>query len=169
MTFNKNLLSATLLTVAGLTAVSSANAATTSDTFNVNMTIEALCIVSTGADINLSPTTTNTAADPQKTTFSVACSKGTPYDVTMSTASGTDGTGKLIGLGSTVDDVRELEYTLSETSGGAAWNATYKNAILGEGFEVAATPYDVFATLLVDSRNAKPDTYTDEVSVIVSY
>jgi len=170
MQFNKTLMTAALLTVGGFAAVS-ANADTADSSFDVGMTIEKLCTVTTAGNISLNPTATNVNATAKSTTFNVACSQGTPYSITMSPESGTanSGAGVLTGAGHTAEDERKLAYTLSDTAGGAVWDATYKTGVLGAGFEAAATPYTVFVNLTEDSRNAKPDTYTDTVAVSVDY
>ncbi|MGE6473678.1 spore coat protein U domain-containing protein [Psychrobacter sp. NPDC078631] len=170
MQFNKTLMTAALLTVGGFAAVS-ANAETAGSTFEVGMTVQKLCTVTTAGNISLNPTATNVNATAKSTTFNVACSQGTPYSITMSPTSGTSdsGAGVLTGAGHTAEDERKLAYTLSDTAGGAVWDATYKTGMLGAGFEAAATPYTVFVNLTADSRNAKPDTYTDTVAVSVGY
>lgn len=170
MQFNKTLMTAALLTVGGFAAVS-ANAAEANSTFEVGMTVEKLCTVSTAGNISLNPTATNVNATAKSTTFNVACSQGTPYSITMSPTSGTtdSGAGVLTGAGHTAEDERKLAYTLSDTAGGAVWDATYKTGMLGAGFEATATAYTVFVNLTADSRNAKPDTYTDTVAVSVAY
>lgn len=168
MTFNKKLLAAILITAGGFAAMSSANAETAGSTFEVGMTVEKLCTVSTAGNISLNPTATNVNATAKSTTFNVACSQGTPYSITMSPTSGTadSGAGELTG---TVNTEEKLAYTLSETPGGAVWDATYKTGVLGAGFVDEPTAYTVFVNLTADSRNAKPDTYTDTVAVSVGY
>lgn len=167
MQFNKTLMTAALLTVGGFAAISSANAETAGSTFEVGMTVEKLCTVSTAAEIILDPSAINVAATAQQTTFNVACSQGTPYSITMSPTSGTANSGAGVLTGENTAET--LAYTLSEASGGAVWDAAYKTGVLGAGFVADATPYTVFVNLTEDSRNAKPDTYTDTVAVSVGY
>ena len=172
MLFKKSVMTAAVFAV-GSFAVMSANAAaeTAGSTFQVGMTVEKLCTVTKAGNISLNPTAINIAATPQSTTFNVACSKDTPYSITMSPTSGTanSGAGKLTGALHSAEDVRELAYTLSETSGGPVWGSTYKTAVLGAGFVDEPTAYTVFVNLTADSRNAKPDTYTDNVAVSIGY
>ena len=173
MLFKKSVMTAAVFAV-GSFAVMTANAAmdaSTSSDFNVGMTVQKLCTVSTAAAISLTPSAINVAATATQTTFNVACSQGTPYSITMSPTSGTDnsGAGVLTGAGHTDLDVRKLAYTLSENSEGIIWNGTYKTTELGAGFGVPATPYTVYAKLTEDSRNAKPDIYSDTVTVSVAY
>lgn len=154
----------------GSFAVMSANAAaeTAGSTFEVGMTVEKLCTVTKAGNISLNPTAINIAATPKSTTFNVACSKGTPYSITMSPTSGTANSGAGVLTGA-VNIEEKLAYTLSETSGGAVWGSTYKTEVLGAGFVADPTAYTVFVNLTADSRDAKPDTYTDTVTVSVGY
>ncbi|ERL55109.1 putative signal peptide protein [Psychrobacter aquaticus CMS 56] len=167
MKFNKKLLAATLVTAGGFAAISSANAETAGSTFEVGMTVEKLCTVSTAGEISLNPTATNVNATAKSTTFNVACSQGTPYSITMSPTSGTANSGAGVLTGE--NTLETLAYTLSEASGGAVWDAEYKTGVVGAGFVVDPTPYTVFVNLTEDSRKAKPDTYTDTVAVSVGY
>ena len=170
MLFKKSVMTAAVFAV-GSFAVMSANAAAAGSTFEVGMTVEKLCTVTTAGSISLNPTATNIATTAKSTTFNVACSQGTPYSITMSPTSGTanSGAGVLTGAGHTEEDERKLAYILSETSGGAVWDSTYKTGVLGAGFVAEPTPYTVFVNLAADSRNAKPDTYTDNVAVSIGY
>ena len=174
MLFKKSVMTAAVFAVGGFAAISSANAAmdtSTSSDFDVGMTVEKLCTVSTAAAISLTPGSIDIAATATQTTFNVACSQGTPYSITMSPKSGTgnSGAGVLTGLGHTEEDQRKLAYTLSENAEGTIWNGAYKTTEVGAGFGVAAKSYTVFAKLTEDSRNAKPDTYSDTVTVSVGY
>ena len=100
MQFNKSLMTAALLAIGSLAAVS-ANAATTGS-FNVKIKIISTCNVNAdvGAqDIDFSNVVAGTpeatvGAVTSTTALSVQCSTGTPYIVTLSPSStNTDGTG----------------------------------------------------------------------------
>lgn len=180
MTFKKSLLTATLLTVAGLTAVSSANAEltkSTTGTFQVSMIVEKSCTVVAGDPIALSATADATENTIGSSTFNVACSLDTPYTIAMlpttgSTNEGGTGTGTLKSL-TPGTNAATLDYQLTTDELGAnIW-------VMGVGGEETtggkgkgtgtATPFTVYANVTGDTTAVLPDTYTDIVTVSVAY
>ncbi|WP_162799514.1 spore coat protein U domain-containing protein [Psychrobacter proteolyticus] len=175
MQFNKTLLAATLLTAGGFAAISSANAADTSD-FKVTTTIDASCTVdASGANIVFGTIAANTLAEA--TTISnkasaegilVTCSKGAPYVIKLASAgiTSTTGEGKMIGTG--VND-NTITYQLNSTDTGTAWGNLESNDVTGTGLGLStAVPHLVYATI-TGSTDVKEDTYTDTITASITY
>lgn len=180
MTFNKTLLTATLLTLGGLAAMSGANASGTAEsTFEIKTTITSVCTIdASGAAISF----TNVAADTAALDASISnktggdikvnCSKSTPYAINLKTAgnsASTTGEGVMTGTGETPDTIT---YELfSDASGTTVWGNTTDNAVkeLGTGTGLSDQfTHPVYATI-TGSTDVKQDTYTDTITATVTY
>lgn len=176
MQFNKSLMTAALLAIGSLAAVS-ANAATTGS-FNVKIKIISTCNVNAdvGAqDINFGNVVAGTpeatvGAVTNTTALSVQCSTGTPYIVTLSPSSNnTDGTGTMAGPGTAIG------YKLtSNAAGTTAWGNTGVVGAVGNSVSSTGTgvtslnSHPVYATLTSSTDVAIGD-YSDLVTVAVLY
>jgi spore coat protein U-like protein len=187
MTFNKNLLTATLLTVAGLTAVSSANAAgTETGTFGVTMTVNSVCSVdASGGAISFDTLDAGTLAADVGTagvatstgTIDVTCSLNAPYVVNLK--SGNDETASTSGAGqmnhAEGDKVTYQLYSAVAAGVGDEWgsNGTLSDAGTavtgtGAGLSEGATTHQVFARL-TSSTDVQLGEYSDIVTATVIY
>ena len=174
MSFQKSLLTATLLAAASLTAVSNANAADATGKFNVNITITSTCAVNAVLgtnDINFGTVIAGAAASAQSATaFTVACSKGTPFIVNL-----TPSNNSKVGLGAMLGTGGSVPYQLSKTAGGSAWGNEGTTTTEGNGFAGVgtgtATPinHTVYAAVSAAATNVAPGAYTDVVAVKVTY
>ena len=172
MSFQKSLLTATLLAAASLTAVS--NAADATGKFNVNITITSTCAVNAVLgtnDINFGTVIAGAAASAQSATaFTVACSKGTPFIVNL-----TPSNNSKVGLGAMLGTGGSVPYQLSKTAGGSAWGNEGTTTTEGNGFAGVgtgtATPinHTVYAAVSAAATNVAPGAYTDVVAVKVTY
>lgn len=168
MTFNKTILTAALLTVGGLTAVSGANAATDTGTFDVKLDVTATCEVTSASgtqDINFGSFAAgaDVTEGSSGTPISVNCSNGTPYNI------GLLGTGV---LSDSAVPVNTVPYQLLKAAGGEVWgNTETEVGGAGTGMSVGeAKTHTVFASLASGSTNDLPKgTYTDTVNVTVTY
>lgn len=166
MQFNKTLMTAALLTVGGFGTIS-ANAATDTGSFDVNLDVTETCEVTSASgtqDINFG--SYSAGADVTEassaTDISVNCSNTTAYNI------------GLLGSGLLTDDVSgdSVEYSLLKESGGTVWGNT-ATEIGGVGTGMAAGEaklHTVFASLAPGSTaNLTAGSYTDNVLVTVTY
>lgn len=165
------------LAFASLAAAQPALAATTTDSFDVRLTILETCEIAVdgGSDIELDDWVAGATVDPASGSFSVSCSKDTPYYIGLlpQNTGGTDGgAGRLTGTGGNTDWVAYQLHKLSASGG--AWGNTASlgsvgNGVGGLGSGVStAIPHEVFATV-ESSTDVLPDEYTDTVLVTVHF
>lgn len=166
MTFNKTLLTATMLTLGGFAAMS-ANAAgkTASNTFDVGLKVDSSCIVSTGSAINLE-IVAGIQPEVGHSTFDVACSKDTAYTISMFPGGVTKaGIGTMIG---TLTNEDTITYQLAtEATGTTVWTDNVKGST-GNGMAQPET-FNVYAKVTSDIQDILPDTYSQSVTVSVAY
>lgn len=168
MTFNKTLLTATMLTLGGFAAMS-ANAAgeTKTGTFDVNLAITSICsVTSAKVDQDISFTTSASGVAVAEASSAapilVKCSNLTPYNV------------GLLGTGFMTDAVstNKVAYSLLKTAGGAVWGNTGTD-VGGTGTGMGpdeAKPHTVFASLAAGATdNLAVGSYKDAVTVTVTY
>ena len=171
MQFKKSLLTAALLAVGGLTAVSTAFAATTvSGSFQVKLTILPVCTVtaaSAAQDINLGSVNANAAVPVGNSAsdISVACSKTTPFTINLIPGStNTDGTGVVTDPVST----NTIAYKLTtDAAGTIPWGNT--GAITGTGTGVTTPVLEKVYATVTGSTDVTPGAYADTVAVNVIY
>ncbi|MFB0711511.1 spore coat U domain-containing protein [Buttiauxella noackiae] len=158
--------------------VPSANAVVATNTFQVQITITASCIVTTGAgaNINLGSVGSNATNTTGNSSFTVQCSRTTPYFIGLapSTVNGgnTTGAGAMSSVANSGTNNDKVPYQLHQTSGtGPVWGNTATtiavgNGVGGTGSGLAQT-YTVYA--VAASANFAPDSYADTVTVNVNY
>jgi len=179
MQFKKSLMTATLVTLGGFAAMSSANAAgTQAGSFNVNMTVVSACTLSAAPltqDITFGEVAaggTATANQTNATALSVMCSTGAPYVVKL-TPSNSDANGAGVMTGPAPTDL--ITYQLHSDLEGTVWGSTgilngeAGNSVssVGEGM-TAAIEHPVYASV-TGSTDVTVGNYTDLVSVSVVY
>lgn len=172
MMFKKTLIAAAVFAFGGFALNASAASPATSS-FQVTMTINSACTVSTSGAIDFGSVDANSATDQTKnaTNISVKCSKGTAYTIGLKPAGGSlIGAGVMAGTSGNGDT---LPYTLYQTSGySSVWGDTVSvNRLTGttDNAGNVAKTYTVYAKVLGTNLNVKPDTYTDSVAVNVYY
>jgi spore coat protein U-like protein len=150
-----------------------AAADTATNTFQVTMTIQKACTVTTGSASNIAlGTVASTARNTLgNNTITVNCSKTTPYVIGLAPSNtNTAGAGVLSGTGKNTDTV---PYQLSSTAGpsGTVWGNTATASGVNNGVSGTGTGTDQAHTVYVTvpSANYTPDTYTDTVTVNVNY
>lgn len=167
MTFNKTLLTATLLTVGGFAAMSSANAADATDTFDVNMQVDSNCLVTAGgsSDINLETVTAGVVPSIGTSTINVACSKGTGYTIAMLPSGvSSAGLGEMAG---TATNEETIGYQLTtDASGDTPWT---DGLVTGTGGGTGTNQEHSVYAVLTTSTDVLPDTYSENVTVAVTY
>ncbi len=149
--------------------ISTANAATATSSFQVQITITKSCSVTSGTPINFGNVAASSPRVTANTNISVTCSRLTPYTVGLApTGSSTTGAGQMSGaIGGNTDKV---PYQLAKDAAGAIWGndtaAGTSNVVAGTG-SGAAQSLTVYA--IVANANFTPDVYTDTVNVTVTY
>ncbi|SNT70437.1 spore coat protein U domain-containing protein [Psychrobacter sp. LV10R520-6] len=181
MTFNKNLLTAALLTVGGFAAMSSANAAEpnpATSSFDTTLEVQSICTISAAPiDVDLSNIQAGlaTTAVTGTTNLTVNCSKSDVATISLTPVSTTspDGTGTLLGG---VDTLEEVAYKLtSGSASGSAWGSTTGTEGTGNTVSTAAaTDYATDITTAIyltvtDDADVTPGTYNDTITVSVAY
>lgn len=178
MKFNKSLVTAAILAVGSLAAVSANAAGTVSDTFDVKITITSVCDVATGAtpDINFgSNVAAGAATTVQSAAIKVQCSNGTPFVINMSpTGTSTVGIGNM-----TNTSADSIPFKLTKDSAGnTPWGnlgslGTEANGVAGTGAGMTvakAVTKTVYATVTgTNSTDVLPGTYSNTVTVAVIY
>ena len=174
MQFKKSLMTATLLTLGGFAAMSSANAADNPATsnFGVNLKVNPICTIKASpADVELGnidagkATTTVTS----QTALVLNCSTGAIANIglTPTSTNSVDGTGNLLGGEGSLETIA---YKLTSVSAeGTAWggegNTVATDAALNYATDITT---DIFVTVM-DDADVTPGDYTDIVNVSVAY
>jgi len=170
MPLKKILLATALIGTSAFAA--SASAAVATANFQVQITIQKACSVTTNAASNINfGTVASTAVNtPGTSSISVICSKTTPYYIGLAPSNNTTtGAGVMSGTGSNTDKVPYQLNSVSNTGpvwGNTATATTVGNGVAGTGTGLAQS-ISVYAT--VPNANFTPDTYTDTVTVNVNY
>lgn len=171
MQFKKSLMTATLLTIGGFAAMSSANAGETTSEFGVSMEVDSICTVDAPpAAVVLAKTEAGkaTTAVTATTALVLNCSKGSVATIGLTPVStgSLDGTGTLLGG---LETLEEVAYKLtSGSAGGTAWGTT--DTISTAEFANYATAISTPIYLTVtDNADVTPGTYSDTVNISVAY
>ena len=181
MQFQKSLLTATLLAAASLIAVSANAAGTATGNFDVKLTINSVCSVTTASganDIDFGDidagTDMSAIIEASTADIAVQCSKNAPYfiNLTPQNVTSTTGAGTLTGPGT--DTVGYQLY--SNASATAVWGneavlGTVGNGVQGKGnglSPAATTNHKVYAKLTT-TTDVQVGDYIDTVKVDVIY
>ena len=164
---------AVLACVAGHTGAS-ATTTTVTTSFSVSIVIVKACSVSTPAAIAFAPagaydllSTTATAS----TTFTILCTPGANYTIGFAGLNDAPANSSTHTLKGTNPNTDTISYQLTDTTGGAT-NVTPLSAtgslISGSGTGVAVSK-TIQAKIINYSAAVAPDTYTDTVTLSVTY
>ena len=180
MKFQKPLLTATLLAAASLTAVSANAAGTATGNFDVKLTINSVCSVTTASganDIAFGPVDAGTleatvGVKSQAKEIAVQCSKNAPYFINLSpTGTSTTGAGEMTGPGTD-----KVSYQLYSDAGTTVWGntavlGTVGNGVqgLGNGLSPATTTKHKVYAKLTSTTDVQVGDYIDTVKVDVIY
>ncbi len=171
MQFKKSLMTATLVTIGGFAAMSSANAGETTSEFGVSMEVDSICTVDAPpAAVVLAKTEAGkaTTAVTATTALVLNCSKGSVATIGLTPVStgSLDGTGTLLGG---LETLEEVAYKLtSGSAGGTAWGTT--DTISTAEFANYATAISTPIYLTVtDNADVTPGAYSDTVNISVAY
>jgi spore coat protein U-like protein len=145
---------------------SSAYAAQTTANFQVQLTIQAECIINSATNLDFGSRGVLAANVDQTSTIQVQCTNTTPYNIGLNAGTGsgaTVATRKLTNGGNTIN------YTLySDSSRTTVWGDTVATDTVAATANGSAQSYTVYGRVPVQSTPA-PATYTDTITVTVTY
>jgi len=148
-------------------AASTAQAATTSSSMTVQITIVASCVINSASTLNFGGSQgALTANVDQTSTISVQCTNTTPYNIGLDAGTGagaTVATRKMTNGGNTID------YSLYRDAGRSqVWGTTIGTDTVSATGNGAAQNHTVYGRVPAQTTPA-PATYTDTVTVTVTY
>lgn len=159
--------------VLGLAGQAVAETAASTTTFKARIVISRVCNVTTVAPTDLDFGTNDAGAVNVDATslITVTCSKTTPYDIGLSTATGSVGTGVM--ASAAADNTDEVAYTMYQDAARTKeWGNTIgTNTQHGTGKGLAATaPADKYTVYgRAASTDVRPGAYEDTVTVTLTY
>ena len=144
----------------------SANAATVTSTFTVQMTVTSSCVINSASTLNFGSQGVLTGNVDNTSTLQVQCTNTTPYNIGLDAGTGSGATvaaRKMTSGGATVT------YSLYSDSGRTTvWgNTVGTNTVAGTG-NGASQSYTVYGRVPAQTTPAA-GTYTDTVTVTVTY
>jgi spore coat protein U-like protein len=159
-----------VLAIAGLAFIgagSSANAATATSSFQVNLTIQGECKVQSASNMNFGTYGVIDANIDTTNSIGVQCTNSTPYTVALSAGAGTGATVATRKMTSAANDT--VAYTLYRDSGRSqVWGVTQNvdtQAGTGNGAVQTYTAYGRVSAQTTPAQGA----YSDLVAVTITY
>lgn len=150
-----------------------ASATTTTQTFQVQLTIQAQCVINSTATLNFGSLGVLGGAggstnNDQTTTVAVQCTNTTPYDIGLDAGTTTGGTTttRLLFNSSTSETVQYKLYTDSGHS--TNWGNTVSTDTVHATGNGASQSYTIYGRI-PPQTTPTPGTYSDTVTVTVTY
>jgi len=150
-----------------------ADATTTTQTFQVQLTIQAQCVINSTATLNFGTLGVlagagQNANNDQTTTVAVQCTNSTPYDIGLDGGTTTGGTTttRLLHNSSTNENV---QYKLYSDSGHSTnWGNTVSTDTVHATGNGASQSYTIYGRI-PPQNTPTPGSYADVVTVTVTY
>jgi spore coat protein U-like protein len=143
-----------------------AQAATATTSFQVQLTIEAQCLINSASTLNFGTQGVLSANVDQTSNIQVQCTDTTPFTIGLDAGTGagaTVATRKLTGGGSTIN------YSLYTNAGRTSvWGTTIGFNTVASTGTGAAQSFSVYGRIPAQTTPA-PATYTDTITVTVTY
>ena len=157
----------TLGLAAGLALVGgAAYAATTTSTFQVQMTITAQCIINSAATLNFGSQGVLSSNVDQSSTLSVQCTNTTPYNIGLDAGTGT---GATVAVRKMTSGGNTINYSLyTDASRTTVWGNTVGTDTVAATGNGAAQNYTVYGRVPSQTTPA-PGAYADTITVTVTY
>jgi spore coat protein U-like protein len=147
-------------------ASGAAQAATATTSFQVQLTIQAQCLINSASTLNFGTQGVLSANVDQTSTIQVQCTNSTPYNIGLDAGTGTGATvttRKLTGGGATIN------YTLySDSARTSVWGNTVGTNTVASTGTGASQSFTVYGRIPAQTTPA-PTTYTDTITVTVTY
>lgn len=162
---------AALLAGAGTSAEAIA-AATATGSLTVNATVTSTCFVDSAGPLNFASYNPSQGAQTGSSSISVRCTNTTPFDIGLDVGKGAGATVQNRIMKGTASASNTLNYSLYQDTGSTVWGNTVATDTvhdigkgLGTGMGITKTVYGK----IPDQPNAVPDSYSDTVTVTVTY
>jgi len=136
-------------------------------TVPVNAIISKQCNINYANNVTVGPVNANQSNIAGMSSLGVACTNNTPYTIgLLPSNNNTSGNGTMKGTRSGNTDI--ISYQLRSTTGstGTIWGNTTQNTVAGTGTSTTIN-HNVYVT--VPSANYTPDSYSDTVTINVTY
>ena len=147
-------------------ASGAAHAATATTSFQVQLTIQAQCLINSASTLNFGTQGVLSANVDQTSAIQVQCTNTTPYNIGLDAGTGagaTVTTRKLTGGGATIN------YSLySDSARTSVWGNTIGTNTVASTGTGAAQSFTVYGRIPSQTTPA-PATYTDTITVTVTY
>jgi spore coat protein U-like protein len=142
-------------------------AATTTTTFTVQITIVANCIINSASTLNFGGAQGVLAANVDQTsTISVQCTNTTPYNVGLNAGTGA---GATVAVRKMTSGGNTINYSLyTDAARSVVWGNTVATDTVSATGSGAAQSYTVYGRVPPQTTPA-PATYTDTITVTVTY
>jgi spore coat protein U-like protein len=144
----------------------SSQAATATTSFQVQLTIEAQCLINSASTLSFGTQGVLSANVDQTSSIQIQCTNTTPYTIGLDAGTGTGATvttRKLTGGGATI------HYSLySDAARTAVWGTTIGSNTVASTGTGAAQSFTVYGRIPAQTTPA-PATYTDTITVTVTY
>jgi spore coat protein U-like protein len=145
---------------------SSTQAATTTSTFTVQMTVISSCVINSASTLNFGSQGVLVANVDNTSTLQVQCTNATPYNISLDAGTGS---GATVATRKMSSGANTITYSLYRDSGRATvWgNTVGTNTVSGIG-NGASQAYTVYGRVPPQTTPAAA-TYTDTITVTVTY
>ena len=142
------------------------DAATTTSTFTVQMTVTAACVINSASTLNFGSQGVITANVDQTSTLQVQCTNTTPYNIGLDVGTGT---GATVAVRKMTSGAATINYSLYSDAGRTTvWgNTVGTNTVVGTGNGSSQT-YTVYGRVPPQTTPAAA-TYTDTITATVTY
>ena len=144
----------------------SSNAATTTSTFTVQMTLTSSCVINSASTLNFGSQGVLVANVDNASTLQVQCTSTTPYNIGLDAGLGT---GATVAVRKMTNGASTINYSLYRDSGRTTvWgNTVGTNTVAGTG-NGALQSYTVYGRVPPQATPAAA-TYSDTITVTVTY
>jgi len=149
-----------------LLATNASNAASTTTTFPVQMTITASCTINSATTLNFGSSGVLTANVDQTSTIQVQCTNTSPYNIGLDAGTGT---GATVAARKMANGANTITYSLYSDSGRTTvWGNTIGTDTVAATGNGAAQAYTVYGRVPPQTTPA-PAVYADTITVTVTY
>ncbi len=153
--------------LAALFGTPAAQAATASSSFQVQLTLQATCAVTSVSTLDFGSATLLSTAIDQSTTLNVQCSQTTPFNVGLNAGTTSGGTTTVRKL--TAGGAQTVDYALyRDAAHTQVWGDTIGTNTLASTGTGAGQSFAIYGRVPVQTTPA-PGAYTDTVTVTVTY
>lgn len=141
-------------------------AATTTTTFQVQITIQASCSILSAATLNFGPQNVLASNIDQTSTMQVQCANSTPYNIGLDAGTAT---GATVTTRKMTNGAATVSYSLFSDAGRTTnWGNTVGTDTVGATGNGASQGFTVYGRVPAQTTSA-PNTYTDTITVTVTF